>query len=140
MKLLKLVYIAYGWSLAVLNDRFFDEPIYAWPHGPVIRSLYDEFKHFRKSPIEGRAVEIDFDSWTESTPRVSNDDEETLVVLDKVWELYSPFSAWSLRNKTHEPNSPWSQVYQANVRDIEIPDDLIQQHFEERIRQYLNAA
>ena len=38
MKLLKLVYIAYGWYLSLVNKKLFSEEIYAWKHGPVIRS------------------------------------------------------------------------------------------------------
>lgn len=52
LKLIKLVYLAYGWSIA-LDYRLFDEPIVAWKHGPVIRSLYHEFKHFGAAPIKG---------------------------------------------------------------------------------------
>jgi hypothetical protein len=41
MKLQKLVYIAHGWSLAILGKPLFYEPIYAWTYGPVVPRLYN---------------------------------------------------------------------------------------------------
>src|SRR5690606_24176720 len=52
MKLIKLVYVAYGWYLAFKDEKLFDERIEAWRYGPVIPSLYHEFKRFRNDPIE----------------------------------------------------------------------------------------
>ena len=138
MKLLKLVYIAYGWVLATLDKKLFDEPIYAWQHGPVIRSLYDEFKHYGRDPISGRSVSFDLETFDMTEPRVRSDDSKVLTVLDKVWDVYKGFSAWSLRNKTHEPGTPWSQTYDADIRDAEIPDELIKPHFEAKIRTILD--
>ena len=46
MQLMKLVYIAYGWYLAMHNARLFDDRIEAWKYGPVIPNLYHATKHF----------------------------------------------------------------------------------------------
>lgn len=138
LKLLKLVYIAYGWVLATLDKKLFDEPIYAWQHGPVIRSLYDEFKHYGRDPIDCRSVSFDLETFDMTEPRIDDNDTRTLTVLDKVWDVYKGHSAWALRNKTHEPDTPWSRTYQEGVRDTEISDDLIKPHFEAKIRQILD--
>lgn len=140
MKLLKLVYIAHGWSLALLDRKAFEETIYAWQHGPVVKSLYHEFKHFGKRPIEAKSVTFDLETFDFSVPSVSPEDKEMLIVLDRVWEVYKGFDAWSLRNKTHEAGTPWSQVYREGEQDVAIPDNLIKPHFEQKIRQYLENA
>ena len=140
MKLLKLVYIGYGWSLAVLDRKLFDEPILAWAHGPVIRSIYDEFKHYGKAPIQGRAIEFDLETGDVVEPQVAQSDKDAQVVLGKVWDVYKRFDAWSLRNKTHEPGTPWSTVYREGERDTVIPDNLIKEHFKTKIRQYIDDA
>lgn len=140
MKLLKLVYMGYGWALAVLETKLFEEAICAWAHGPVVRSLYDEFKHFGRNPIDGRSYDFDLEKMELTQPRVPADDTPTNVVLGKVWGVYRHFSAWDLRNMTHEPDSPWSKVYKPGVRHIEIPDNLIKDYFKTKIRQYLEHA
>jgi uncharacterized phage-associated protein len=140
MKLLKLVYLGYGWGLAILNRKFFDEAIYAWAHGPVIRSLYDEFKHFGKNAIDGRSVELDLEKMDFVEPRIDDADNDVNLVLGKVWGTYKKFSAWDLRNITHESDSPWSQVYRPDMRNIEIPDALIKEHFKKKITTYLQNA
>ena len=140
MKLQKLVYMAYGWALAVLDQKLFNEPVEAWDHGPVVPSLYHEFKKFRQSPITGKAMEFDLEELAASYPQVDKNDERLNLVLDRVWETYKPYSAMSLRNMTHKPGTPWSETFEPGVRGKAIPDNLIKPHFESKIRQYLDDA
>ena len=121
MKLIKLVYIAHGWCLAVLDqDLLHGEKVEAWQHGPVIPSLYHEFKRFGKNQIDD-----DQYSWS----LVSDQDDEfknkvlfindlsdvdkslkkkVITILDTVWHSYRNYSGWGLSQKTHEEDSPWS--------------------------------
>jgi uncharacterized phage-associated protein len=140
MKLLKLVYISYGWVLALTDKKLFEEDIQAWKHGPVIPSIYHEFKHFGKLPITERALVVDLDAETVTCPTVSRDDRDTNLILGKVWSVYKDFSGWSLRNKTHEEGTPWKDVYKPGEFETVIPDDKIKSHYKERIKTYLDAA
>ena len=141
MKLIKLVYIAYGWGLAALDKKFFSEPIYAWRHGPVIESLYHEFKSFRASPITTYSVTLDLDTVELIEPRIDKNEKEENFILQTVWDVYKRYSATALRNKTHEPGTPWDEVYKAGEQSsIEIPDSLIKEHFSSKIREYLDNA
>ena len=140
LKLLKLVYIAYGWYLALTGERLFREPIEAWKHGPVVRSLYHEFKHFRKDPISGRSEDIDLDTWDTVAPRIPASDEDTTLILHKVWAAYRRFRAWDLREKTHEAGGPWAKVYQPEMEGIPLKDEDILAHYSKRIAQYLDAT
>lgn len=140
LKLQKLVYISYGWALALLHKSLFDEPIEAWKHGPVIPSLYHEFKHYRWNPIEEHALSIDWEKADFIEPHIPMEDSDTHLVLTKVWDVYKRFSGWDLRTKTHESGTPWKITYTDGVRSKEIPDSLIKDHFETRIREYLETA
>lgn len=140
LKLIKLIYIAYGWNLAINGSRLFEEPIYAWKHGPVIRSIYDEFKSFGKRQITSKSKDIDLDTWEPFEPRIPSKDDDVIWVLNKVWAVYKRFEAWTLREKTHEPNGPWDKVYNADNRDVKLIDAHIQEHYAERIRTYIAAA
>lgn len=140
LKLIKLVYIAYGWVLALLGRRLFEEPIEAWKHGPVVPSLYHEFKHYRGDPITDDALFYDLDTGKAFRPTISADDTGMRSVLDKVWAAYKRFSGWALRQKTHETGTPWHQTYDPNIMSKPIPDHLIKPHFQQKIREILDAA
>lgn len=139
LKLIKLVYIAYGWVLALLGAKLFSEQIEAWRHGPVVPSLYHEFKHFGKDPITSRSLCIDdgFDFGGEE-PRIE-DNSPVLAVLDKVWAAYRRFSGWALREKTHALGTPWHESY-AVGQNRPIEDRLIAPHYKQKIRELLDAV
>lgn len=139
LKLLKLIYIAYGWMLATCNRELFAEKIEAWRHGPVVTSIYNEFKHNGKKPIAEMATEFDLEDGNFSTPQINSADHDARMILRLVWDIYKHFSAWDLRNKTHEQDTPWKQTYRSGAREI-IPPDLIKDHFRGKIIQYLKAA
>ena len=141
MKLLKLVYIGYGWVAATIEEPLFTDPIEAWRHGPVVASLYHEFKHFGAEPIDDYACKFDLDSELMSYPKIPETEKDIIDVLDMVWEVYKQFSGWTLREKTHEPGTPWSQVfYGENEKVCEnsiIGFDCIKSYFIGRIKEYL---
>jgi uncharacterized phage-associated protein len=87
LKLNKLVYIAQGWYLAIKSMPLFNEKIEAWQHGPVIPSLYHEFKHFRKSPITSRSIAWDDLSSSVSHPEIDQEDLDAQIILGKVWRF-----------------------------------------------------
>ena len=102
LKLQKLIYYAAGVMAALrqdVNDPLFTDPIEAWTHGPVVPAQYHRFSQFGSGPIPN--VEgFDFDSFN----------PVDLQVLDDVYSLYGQYSAWKLRNMTHE-EAPWLSSY-----------------------------
>jgi uncharacterized phage-associated protein len=59
------------------------------------------------------SVCFDLEKGDLTVPQIPQDDEEVRIVLGVVWKSYKRYTAWALRNKTHEPNTPWSEVYSA---------------------------
>jgi uncharacterized phage-associated protein len=104
LKLQKLVYFAHGWHLAVTGEPLIDDPVEAWPYGPVIPILYREFKRFGSAPITQLAYATGPSG--EFYPPLPTD-ALTISVLEKVWEQYGRYSAVQLSNLSHEPGSPW---------------------------------
>jgi uncharacterized phage-associated protein len=105
MKLIKLVYIAHGWHLALTNTALIDETVEAWQYGPVISSLYKNFKRYGNLEI------------TELGNSISNNipiDSNTEKLLEKVWEVYGKFTATQLANLTHAPKTPWFIAWHQN--------------------------
>lgn len=146
MKLLKLVFIAHGWVLAVLDDEFGvmdGEPVQAWKHGPVVPSLYYEFKRWHEMPIR--------DCWSEmtlseldtgfiaqpiflETSEIKND-VRLREILGFVWEAYKDFSAWGLSAVTHKEGTPWQQVYKEGARGLVIGNDIIKSFYKNYLKQ-----
>lgn len=139
MKLLKLVYIAHGWSLAIFNTEegiLGGEIPEAWKLGPVIPSLYHEFKHFRNTPIERfsettvNETEESFDLKPIFIEKTDIKDRDRLLELfTAVWESYKDYSAWGLSLKTHEDDTPWKSVYQEGKRELQIPNSLTKSYY-----------
>lgn len=110
LKLQKLVYYAQGFSLALSNTPLFSEEIEAWNHGPVTPVLYQNKKKHGPDAIPPNP---DFDA------SIFTDDQQE--ILNEVYEVYGQFSAWKLRNMTHE-ESPWSKNKETN--EVISHDDL----------------
>ncbi len=90
LKLLKLLYYAEGCSLALNNGSLFSEHIVAWEHGPVVKEVYNNFPNAYKLDIaEGDISEL------EVAP-------EDTSILEQVFDVFGEYSAWGLRNKTHQ--------------------------------------
>ncbi len=137
MQLQKLVYFAYGWYLAITGTRLIDERVEAWQWGPVIPSIYKEFKRFGSSSVTEPAREVTFrDGKVGFFPaRIQSDDPKAdglaLQVIKRVWDIYGKYSASALSNMTHAPNSPWSKTSDREIRGTDIEDTLIVQYFRE---------
>jgi uncharacterized phage-associated protein len=121
LKLQKLVYYAQGLQLALYETPLFDEEIEAWTHGPVVPELYYSYKDCGSNAIP-RPTDIDFSVY----------DDQTKEVLDEVYQVYGQFSAWKLRNMTHD-EQPWQSVYSTSGSGSVIPKPLMQSFFKTQL-------
>lgn len=65
--LVKRVYIAHGFSLALFHKSLLDprfDKVEAWRYGPVIPSVYHSFKQNRANPITEKTVVM---NWNDKT-------------------------------------------------------------------------
>lgn len=120
MQLVKLTYIAHGWSLALRNKDLFKNQIQAWQYGPVIPDLYHTTKSYGRSPIPLNAI---------GSPDDVGVTPEDRTFLESVFKKYGHLSGIDLSYLTHKAGTPWSQVYRHGVLGIEIPDHLIESHY-----------
>ncbi|MCY4000360.1 MAG: DUF4065 domain-containing protein, partial [Bacteroidetes bacterium] len=51
MQLIKLSYIAHGWTLGISGEPLFNDTVEAWRYGPVVPDIYHTYKEFGHSPI-----------------------------------------------------------------------------------------
>ena len=143
LRLMKLVYIAHGYILAmlgrsVLNPRF--DRVEAWKYGPVIPSVYHSFKIYGNRPIQAKTVIFireSKDGVETSEPEL--EDTEAKIICDFVWKRYEHFSDWDLVELLHKDNTPWKLVYEEG-KNKEIPDMYTKVYFQKLVNELKVSA
>lgn len=123
LKMMKLVYLCHGWSLAFRDDPLIQEEVEAWQYGPVIPDLYHEIKKHRSSPID-----------SVSAPIVELQSEQR-AIIKSVFDAYKTLSGIQLSDLTHQSGTPWSDVWQSGKRSSTIPTSRIAAHFDQLKRE-----
>lgn len=96
LKLQKILYYAQAWHLVFYDRPLFRESIEAWIHGPVIPSVFRDYRRYGWKPI--------------SEPfTLSRTPEQVRPHLKEVIRVYGDFDALSLERLTHQ-ESPWREV------------------------------
>ena len=141
LKLMKLSYIVTGYCLYFDFDPFIED-IQAWQYGPVIPSLWHEFKDFSlHKPINRLSKDMDMEGEI-FTPIIENDSEDKLDsllfdIIVYVMEKYSEKKGWELVDKTHEEFTPWEK-YKTRIekgeKNIIIPKNEIQEYYKKFLK------
>lgn len=133
MKLQKLIYFAHGWHLAIKGEPLINQPIEAWQYGPVIPSVYHEFKDLGRNSIDRYATDLSVReglTFSLYTPRIAEEDSFSKDLLDEIYKAYGQYGAIQLSNLTHTKDSPWDQVWSEGVpMGKDIDDGIIREYF-----------
>jgi uncharacterized phage-associated protein len=134
MKLQKLIYFAHGWYLANVHKALLLERVQAWKFGPVISSVYHDFKRYGNETITDYVSTLEYNNlrFSHLTPFINETDADAKEVIDLVWAIYGKYSSVQLSNMTHEPGTPWSIVTEGHdpiPSNLVIPDELIEECF-----------
>lgn len=102
MKVVKLLYFAFGRYAAKTHGNLFDSPIIAMPYGPVVEEVHQKFNGKRNIVSDGLEEDAftDFNS-VQKDPEISH-------LLSDVLKDYGDMTAFGLSKITHQPGSPWS--------------------------------
>lgn len=137
LKMQKLVYLAHGWYLAVTGRPLLNEPIQAWKYGPVIPSIYKEFKENGSDVITFPASVYRNGQFAPAKMDEEGSLEDVATarqVVERVWQQYKSFSASDLTTLTHEEGSPWDQTPNKDELGTVISDALIRDYFVRQAR------
>lgn len=130
LKMQKLVYYAYVWTLVKNKKKLFEEKIEAWPSGPVVPSLYRELKDYGSSPIDEKYLGVKNEA--ELEPLFSKFPRDVKATLDEVYEDYMTKTAFELVSLTHS-EKPWVEARKGlsstESSSRPISDDLIVQQY-----------
>jgi len=120
LKLQKLLYYIQGFHLALFDNPIFDDEIEAWRHGPVTPTIYHAFKSNGSNPILCDECNKDFEVLFSPEQR---------ELLDEVYDVFGQYSAWRLRDMTHE--EPTWIMHEADASVI--PKEEIKEYFLTRV-------
>ena len=121
MQLLKLVYIAHGWMLGLNGVPLIRDRVEAWQYGPVIPNLYQHIRKYKGEPVTKK-----INSLFEKGELDADEDD----VISQVFDVYGEMPAMRLSRITHAKGTPWELTYEPGSFGINIPSDLIEDHYQ----------
>lgn len=141
LKIQKLVYLAYADYLCKYQRTMFREDVVAYPYGPVVESVYQEFKKYGADDIE---VEENY-SYKISEKKLPPlfmkilSSEHGMEILDSAFRVILKFkttTASELVELTHSPESPWTMTYEGPYTNRVITDETIINYHKNEVKHY----
>ena len=123
VKLIKLVYIAHGYHMAIFDKPLIRGKVEAWKYGPMVPDLYSAFENQiglnrPLLPMKTRTAKMS---------------EDAKVVIEKVWKNYGRFSWQQLSDMTHEARTPWHETAAGRGLYSKIDNALIKRYYDRKI-------
>ena len=109
MKLQKIVFFLHADFLVNYSRPLIKQEFEAWDHGPVIPSLYSEFKAFKGEAITGRAKAFD-PIEAKTTTASCNLDLSDVQKIRELYDFYKRLSAYELSRRSHDFDGVWRQA------------------------------
>lgn len=116
--MLKMVYIAHGFFMALHETALITDNVEAWKYGPVIPTLYERIRHYKAGGIRGLG----------ELPDETLDELQTDLV-DTVFDKYKKYTGWELSYFTHQDGAPWRRVWKQKGWNGIIPNENIREHY-----------
>lgn len=105
----KMLYFAQGHCLQRYSRKLFDEPIEAWPHGPVVPAVYEKAKADQSGYLP---VDPDPSFDLDAIPY------EDFELMTDVYCAYNRYTTEYLESMTHKPGGPWSRTMKSTSQVI----------------------
>ena len=118
MKLQKLLYYVCVKYVKETGEMPVSEPFEVWQYGPVIPSVYHEFKSFRAAGINKVARDA------KGEASVVDEDSSAILTdcINFVWSRLKHFTGIELGQRTHQKGSGWYKAYQRDDEIITLED------------------
>ena len=118
MKLQKLMYYVCRDYVRETGQMPISEEFEVWQYGPVLPSIYGEFKSFGAKPITAYAKDASGHSY-----KVNEKENPVLArVIDIVWAKYKRMSGIELSELTHQHGSAWFDAFLLGKEKISVRD------------------
>ncbi len=140
--LIKRVYIAHGFSLAIFHKSLLDprfDKVEAWRYGPVIPSVYHSFKQFKANPITENTVVMNWNA-EKCTPEFHTpklEDKEAREIVEMVWKRYHSKTDSEMVSLTHHQGTPWDMCYIEGKNEI-VPDEITEWYYKRIVDDFID--
>lgn len=121
LQIIKLVYIAHGWMLALYQRPLIIDRIEAWKYGPVIPQLYHDMKVYGAGSIAARL--------SDTSPPAKPLDPQEMDLIRQVYNIYGKKNGVQLSELTHRSGTPWHITWHPDSFGVAISNDLIAEHY-----------
>lgn len=114
MKLQKLLFYVQSWYYKYRQQPLFDDVFTRWTYGPVIPSIYHEFKGYGAGVINAPGSTVVHRPSAENpfafevvVPEINWNDQDAVSFIDEAVRVYGPMTGWQLSQMTHQPGTAW---------------------------------
>lgn len=135
LKLQKLLYLCYEDFYIKYKKTLFKDRILAFPYGPVIKNVYDEYSEHGKNTIEFKEDDSVFFSKLDfkGTPSFSKIlfSENGIIAMESILSTLkkqNDKTAFDLVEITHKKGTPWSRVYTKKTYPKEITVNIMEEY------------
>lgn len=122
MKLQKIMYYVASEFAKATGRPLFSEKFEAWQYGPVLPSIYREFRPFSGRPITNYATQ---DALGNAYLIDESTDVHLKEALDRVWNRTRNLGAVELSRLTHAEDSAWYKAWQRGPNSSLNNDDIL---------------
>lgn len=129
MKLQKILFFVTCIYQRTTGKQLLTESFQPWKYGPVVRSVYDEFRLFHGDPITRYAQDAKGSAFVIDESAVPG----LAKAMDSVWDETKGMSAVYLSRVTHRPNSAWWKAWQNKARFVSNTDMANDHTFEDLV-------
>ena len=133
LKLQKLVYLCYADYLCNTRKGLFTDKIFAYKYGPVVDTVYSNYKKYGYKPIEKERKNIDNNGVLEMPAKsrilFAEDGLEKIQSIEETLKKYGLLTANELVDVTHSKDTPWDKTPKKNwPLKVQIEDEIIKKY------------
>ena len=129
MGLNKIIFFSHSDLIATQEHALVKSTFEAWQHGPVLPTIYHQFKNFGSNAIKSRALKLCKFSGDKVVAKYDELGHLQKFLKDCV-SVYGKMSASQLRALSHEKGGAWDYIWHSSEKHnlgMKIPNKLIYQ-------------
>ena len=124
IQLQKMLYFSYAVYYRKTQSSLFTDPIFAWPYGPVVLSVYQALDCYGNNDTIPHRIRLYNPIEELYVPMVNPQSEAIVSHLQNTWDSLKGLEPWKLVELSHAKDGAWYKTVKDNGYDPEA-DDLI---------------